>query len=162
MKHSITLSIGLLVLAALGAGTSLTQERTMTVEHLNPDGLHANPAFSQAVAVRGPHSTVYVGGQNAVSSAGEIVGKGDVAAQAAQVAENLGLALEAAGATFADVVRWNVYAVQGQPVGPALGAFQAVIGDRMPKPPAISVLFVAGLAHPDFLLEVDAVAVIPD
>ena len=39
----------------------------MPIEHLNPDGLMKNPAFSQAVAVTGPHKTIYVGGQNAVA-----------------------------------------------------------------------------------------------
>ena len=52
-----------------------------SVQHLNPETLHHNPAFTQAVAVRGAVKTVYVGGQNAVNNAGEIVGQGDIAAQ---------------------------------------------------------------------------------
>jgi hypothetical protein len=52
-----------------------------SVQHLSPDGLHKNPAYSQAIAVTGPVRTVYVGGQNAVDSAGSIVGKGDIRAQ---------------------------------------------------------------------------------
>jgi len=49
-----------------------------SIEHLNPEGLHKNPAYSQAVAVAGPVKTVYVGGQNAVDSEGNLVGKGDL------------------------------------------------------------------------------------
>jgi ABC-type hemin transport system substrate-binding protein len=47
-----------------------------SVQYLNPDGLHKNPAYSQAVAVTGHVTTVYVGGQNAVDASGAIVGKG--------------------------------------------------------------------------------------
>lgn len=48
-----------------------------------------------------------------------------------------------------------------QPVGPAMGAFQQVLG-QLANPPAITVLFVTALAHPEFLLEVEAVAVVPE
>ena len=131
-----------------------------TVLYLNPDGLHRNPAFSQAVVTTGPTRTVYVGGQNAVDASGAIVGKGDIAAQAEQVAKNLKVALESAGARAEHVVKWTVFVVQGQNLGPAMGGFQKVLGE-LPNQPAISVLFVTGLAHPDFLLEVEAIAVIP-
>jgi hypothetical protein len=73
---------------------------------------------------------------------------------------NLRVALTAANAGVEHIVKWTVYVVQGQPLGPALGAFQQVLG-KLPNPPTISVLFVAGLANPDFLLEVDAIAVVP-
>jgi adhesin HecA-like repeat protein len=133
----------------------------MSVSYLNPDGLHRNPAFSQVVVTSGRARTVYVGGQNAVNAAGAIVGKGDMHLQAEQVANNLRVALASAGAGIKDVVKWTVYVLHGQPVGPAMGAFQKVFGP-LQNPPVISVLFVAGLAHPDFLLEVEAVAVIPE
>jgi enamine deaminase RidA (YjgF/YER057c/UK114 family) len=132
-----------------------------TVSYLNPEGLHKNPAFSHLVATRGRTRTIYVGGQNAVDSSGTIVGKGDIGAQAAQVARNLQVALASADARVEHVVKWTVYVVQGQPVGPAMGAFQQVLG-ALPNPPTISVLFVTALAHPGFLLEVEAVAVVPE
>jgi enamine deaminase RidA (YjgF/YER057c/UK114 family) len=133
----------------------------MSVAYLNPDGLHKNPAFSQVVVTSGPARTVYVGGQNAVDAAGAIVGTGEMHLQAEQVASNLRVALASADAGIEHVVKWTVYVLQGQPVGPAMGAFQKVFGP-LQNPPVISVLFVAGLAHPDFLLEVEAVAVIPE
>jgi enamine deaminase RidA (YjgF/YER057c/UK114 family) len=133
----------------------------MTVSYLNPDGLHRNPAFSQVIVTSGRTRTVYVGGQNAVDAAGAIVGKGDMHLQAEQVASNLRVALASADAGIEHVVKWTVYVLHGQPVGPAMGAFQKVFGP-LQNPPVISVLFVAGLAHPDFLLEVEAVAVIPE
>src|SRR5215212_6307153 len=131
-----------------------------SVEHLNPETLHRNPAFSQAVVVSGAVKTVYVGGQNAVNNAGEIIGRGDIAAQTKQVLHNLQAALAASGAGLEHVIKWNLYLVQGQPLQPGLAVFQRVWGNR-PNPPAITMAMVAGLANPDFLLEMDAIAVVP-
>jgi enamine deaminase RidA (YjgF/YER057c/UK114 family) len=131
------------------------------VSHLNPDGLHRNPAFSQVITTSGHTRTIYVGGQNAVDSSGTIIGKGDIGIQAKQVARNLQIALTSACAGIEHVVKWTVYVAQGQPLGPAMSAFQQVFGP-LQTPPTLSVLFVAGLAHPDFLLEVEATAVVPD
>lgn len=133
-------------------------ERSMNaIEHLNPDGMHRNPAFSQGIVVEGPRRTVYVGGQNAVAGDGSIVGEGDVAAQSAQAARNVATVLTAAGATIDDVVQMTVYIIHGQPLGAAFAAFQKEWG-RAQNPPTISVVQVAGLAHPAFLVEVSAVA----
>ena len=131
------------------------------VQHINPEGLPRNPAFSHAVSVRGAHKVIYVGGQNAVSSSGSVVGKGDVAAQTRQVFQNLEHVLESAGARMEHVVKWNIMVVAGQPIPPAFQVFQETWG-RRPDPPAITVSFVAGLANPDFLVEMDAVAVVPE
>jgi enamine deaminase RidA (YjgF/YER057c/UK114 family) len=131
-----------------------------SVEHLNPKTLHHNPAFTQAVAVSGAVKTVYVGGQNAVDASGAIVGKGDIGAQTEQVMHNIQAALAAAGAGLEHVIKWNVYLLQGQPLEPGFAVFQRVWNGR-PNPPTISSVMVAGLANPDFLLEIDAIAVVP-
>jgi len=160
MKIRLLSMVGLAVLAGCGAPPGHSDMKG-TVSYLNPDGLHRNPAFSQVVVTRGHTRTLYVGGQNAGDSTGTIVGAGDIGAQSAQVARNLLLALAAADARVEHVVKWTVYVVQGQPVGPAMGAFQQVVGP-LPNPPTVSVLFVTALAHPDFLLEVEAIAVVPE
>jgi enamine deaminase RidA (YjgF/YER057c/UK114 family) len=133
---------------------------TPQVQHLNPDTLNRNPAFTNVVVVTGPVKTIYVGGQDAVDAAGQIVGKGDVSAQAAQVFKNLQAALEAAGASLEHVVKWNILIVQGQSLQAGFEVFQRVWG-RRPNPPAITVMVVAGPANPEFLIEMDAIAVIP-
>lgn len=132
-----------------------------SVQHLNPDGLHKNPAFTQAVVVRGDVSTIYIGGQNAVDVSGSVVGTGDLSAQTEQALRNLETALAAGGAGFEHVIKWTIYVVHGQSVQAGLEAFQKVWGQRS-NPPVISVLFVASLANPDFLVEIDAVAVVPE
>lgn len=130
----------------------------MTVRHLNPEALPRNPAFSQAVAVEGAYRTVWVGGQNAVDAEGNVVGKGDVVAQAEQTARNLLAVLAAAEAGIDDVVKMTVFVVAGQPAYPAYEAFQRVWGTPA-NPPALSLVYVSALFHPDFLLKVEAVAV---
>lgn len=131
----------------------------LTVTHLNPEGMHRNPAFTQAVVVEGSAKTVYIGGQNAVSADGQIVGHGNLEAQTVQVIENLGVLLSAAGATVRDIVKWTIYVVQGQDIRPGFAVFQRAWGQN-PNPPAISVIMVAGLANPEFLVELEAIAVV--
>ncbi len=130
------------------------------VTYINPDGLPKNPAFTQVVAVAGPVKTVYVGMQNAVDASRNIVGKGDISAQTVQVLENLQACLEAAGARPEHIVRWNIYVAQGQPIQPAFEAGMRWWGNR-PNPPANSVVVVASFTPPDFLVGIDAVAVVP-
>ena len=131
------------------------------VKYINPDGLPKNPAFTNVVTVTGPVKTVYIGGQDAVDASGTIVGKGDLKAQTEQILKNIQAALAAAGAQPEHVVKWNIYVLQGQSVQEGFAAFQSVWGNP-PNPPIITVVFVAGLGHPDFLAEIDAIAVVPE
>ena len=130
------------------------------VEFLNPDGLPRNPAFSNVAVVSGSVRTIYIGGQDAVDADGNIVGIGDIAAQTGQVLRNLRTALAAAGAEPEHVVKWSVLLVEGQDFASGYAVFQQVWGDR-PNPPVITAALVKGLAHPDFLVEMDAIAVVP-
>jgi len=130
------------------------------VQYLNPDSLNKNPAFTNVVVVTGPVRTVYIGGQDAVDASGTIIGKGDFKAQTEQVMKNIQAALAAGGAQLEHVIKWNLYVVHGQSLQAGFEVFQRVWG-RRPNPPAITMAFVAELAHPDFLLEIEAIAVVP-
>jgi enamine deaminase RidA (YjgF/YER057c/UK114 family) len=124
---------------------------------LNPESLPRHPAFSQAIVVRDATETVYVGGQNAVTADGAVVGD-TLREQSVQTLTNLEAALAAAGASIDDVVRWTITIVDGQSVEEGYAAFV----DRYPEvtdPPTISVQIVAGLADPRYLVEIDAIAV---
>ncbi len=131
------------------------------IQHINPEGLFKSPAFSQMVVTEGPGKTIYIGGQDAVNAKGELVGKGDLTAQTEQVMRNIITALASCGATLNDVVKFTIYIVQGQ--NPALG-YQAAAPfmSEVAAPPAITGLIVAALAHPDYLVEIDATAFISD
>jgi enamine deaminase RidA (YjgF/YER057c/UK114 family) len=130
------------------------------VRHLNPAGLAKNPAFTQAVAVTGPATTIYIGMQTAVDGSGAIVGRGDIAAQTEQTLKNVQACLEAAGAGPEHIVQWTICIAQGQPLQPAFAAGQRWWGQRA-NPPANTVLVVVGFPHPDFLVGIEAVAVVP-
>ena len=130
------------------------------VLYINPEGLSRNPAFTNVVVVTGHVKTIYIGGQDAVDASGTIVGKGDIKKQTEQVLANLQTALKAGGAELEHIVKWNVYVVQGQDLQQGFEVFKQFWG-RRPDPPAITFMFVSGLANPDFLIEMDAVAVVP-
>ncbi|WP_276482979.1 RidA family protein [Paraflavitalea pollutisoli] len=154
-----------LVLAMAGCDSSapekpLNMNSNTKVTLTSPEGMHKNPAYSQLAIVEGLHKTVYIGGQNAVDSAGNIVGKGDFAEQTRQVLANLEKALQAGGAGMEHVVKFNLYVQQGQPLQEGFKVFQEPLS-KLKAPPLISMIYVAGLAHPDYLLELDAIAVIP-
>lgn len=117
--------------------------------------------YSSVAVVTGSVKTVYIGGQNAVDESGNIVGKGDFVQQVEQVFRNLETALAAGGAKLEHIIKWNIYAVEGTSAEAGFAVFQRMWGSR-PNLPLITVVFVAGLAHPDFLVELDAVAVVPD
>ncbi len=131
------------------------------IQYINPDGLSKNPAFSQIVITQGKGKTIYIGGQDAVNVQGEIVGKGDIAGQTEQVMNDLLTAHSVCGATFDNLVRLSIYLVQGQDLYSGFQVSQKFLGN-LKNPPVISVLVVAGLAHPEFLVEIDATAFIPE
>jgi len=69
-------------------------------------------------------------------------------------------ALEAGGARPEHIIKWNIYVVEGQSLQAGFAAFENA-WPQTPNPPAITGVFVSALAHPDFLVEMDAVAVVP-
>jgi len=126
----------------------------MSTRHINPEGLHRSPAFSQAVVVEQPAKTIYIGGQNGVDADGKVVGT-TVGEQTSQIFHNLATILESEGASLANIVHWTIATVDGHSFDEGVAAFQQV-WDRADPPPAITVHVVAGLG-PDFLVEIDAV-----
>lgn len=130
-----------------------------TVEHPRPEGLLHNPGFSQVVVASGTR-TIYTAGQVSIDGRGALVGAGDLAAQTAQAMRNVGLALAAAGATYVDIVKITTYVVNYKP------EHRAVIGAaRAPffasgTPPANTLVGITALALPEWLVEIEAVAVV--
>ncbi len=127
--------------------------------HQNPPGLREPTGrYSQLVTARGT-ATVYIAGQVSTDAEGTVVGEGDLAAQARQVFANLRTALGAAGAGPADVAKLTIYVVGFRPESrdALLPELEAMFGER---PPANTLLGVQALARPEYLLEIDAVAVL--
>jgi enamine deaminase RidA (YjgF/YER057c/UK114 family) len=130
----------------------------MALEPINPDGLYRPETYTQVVVASGSR-LVFVAGQTADDVGGNLVGEGDLAAQARQAFANLGQALSAAGAGPEQVAKITIYVVAYRrdhiPVIEA--ARQTLFGDHQP---ADTLLGVEALAEPGYLIEVDAIAVV--
>ncbi len=129
-------------------------------EFINPKGLAAPHGYTHVVTTKSG-KMVFISGQVAMDAQGHLVGKGDLRAQTKQVFENLKTALAAAGATFDDVVKITWY-VKGY--NPQLLPILRDVRDEYVKkeaPPTSTLVGVTSLFQDDYLLEVDAVAVIP-
>jgi len=125
---------------------------------INPDGLMRPGAFTPVVATRGGR-TLYIAGQVAQNERGELIGPGDLAAQAEQVYQNIGLALRGARATFNDLVKITVYVVNMKPEHRDLMGKVRARHVNKDNPPASTLVGVQALAKPEYLVEVEAIAV---
>jgi enamine deaminase RidA (YjgF/YER057c/UK114 family) len=128
-------------------------------ELLNPEGLSEPPGYTHVVVVS-PGKLAYISGQVSLNADGEVVGEGDLRTQATQVYANLKIALAAVGANFSDVVKLNTYVVNLQPEHAAI--LREVRQTQIPQapPPASTLVGVTGLARKEFMIEVEAVAVV--
>jgi enamine deaminase RidA (YjgF/YER057c/UK114 family) len=123
-----------------------------------PEGLAPGPGYSHAVTGRG--RWVATAGQVALDDAGQLVGPDDPQAQARQAFANLGRALAAAGASFADVIKLNYY-VTDIAMLPAVRAIRDEYVDTA-RPPASTAVQVSALAMPGLMIEIEAWAICGD
>jgi 2-iminobutanoate/2-iminopropanoate deaminase len=124
---------------------------------INPPGL-TKPTGYTHVVVAPDGRTVYLAGQVAFDSTGQVVGKGDFKAQADQVYQNLRRALASVGGSLGDVVKTTTYITDVNDI-PQLREIRSKYLNPT-HPPANTLLVVAGLARPELLLEIDGVAVL--
>ncbi|MBM3341757.1 MAG: RidA family protein [Betaproteobacteria bacterium] len=131
----------------------------MERKFINPEGMVKPGAYTPAISVTGGR-TIYISGQVSQDGEGNIVGKGDLLAQTEQVYKNLVMTFAASGASFNDVVKLNVYVVGYKPENRA--QLQSVREKYVNKenPPASTLIGVQALARAEFLVEVEAVAVV--
>ena len=130
----------------------------MDLYYINPQTTATPRGYSHAISVSGNHKTIYIGGQNAVDQQGNIVGKGNLKMQTEQALTNIEKILKEANAELENVVKFNIYLVVGQNPQEGFQAFQQKWNSK--NFPTITVVFVAGLGNPEWLVEIDAVAVV--
>ncbi len=121
--------------------------------------LPPSPGYSQAVEVR-PGRIIYIAGQVSMDRSGKLVGEGDMRAQAQQTFENLKAALEASGAKFENVVKLNYYVLDVAQL-PAVREVRDKFVNTA-NPPASAAVEVKRLFREGFLIEVEAVAAVPE
>ena len=126
---------------------------------LNPDSLHTPfSAYSHGIMIDGAKRLIFCAGQVAGDKDGNIIGKGDFEAQGNQVFSNLADVLAEAGASVSDVVKATIFVV-GQQYAQAGRDLCGRHWDK-DKPPANTLVVCQALADPDFLVEVQAIAVV--
>ncbi len=132
----------------------------MPVEHINPDGMYKSPVFSQGIILPAGARILLIGGQNGVDASGQIVDKADIGKQTTQALANMQKVLAAAGAGIEDLVKVTIILRNDADLQAGFAAWMAVWGQRT-NPPTVTSLRVPALANPDFLIEIEAQAVLP-
>jgi len=138
-----------------GGGYGAPPAVEVAPRYINPGTLAGLDGFTHAVKVG---FTIYVSGEVALDSAGQLVGPGDLAAQARQAFANLAFVLRIAGATPADVVKLTVYVVNYKPADLSIIRAAGVEFFPVRNPPAGLVLGVQSLPKEGLLVAVDAIA----
>jgi len=114
--------------------------------------------FSQAIAADARGQLLFISGMTSKRADGSIAGVGDIEAQTRQTCENVKAAVEAAGGSMADICRVDVYVK-------SMADFDAIHRVRRQyfpdPPPASTMVQITGFTHPDYLIEINATAVLP-
>jgi enamine deaminase RidA (YjgF/YER057c/UK114 family) len=144
--------------AAAGAAEAAQAQAPQNPRFQNPPGLSTPRGYSQVVEVMAPGRIVYVAGQTGVDASGKVAE--DFRSQAMQVYENLKIALAAAGASFEHVVKLNSYLTN---IPTQIATLREVRESYLSRatPPASTTVQVGALADPRYMIEVEAVAILP-
>jgi reactive intermediate/imine deaminase len=127
------------------------------IKRTNPPTLSKPTGYSHVVETVGAVKAVYISGQIAFDGNGNVVGAGDMKAQAEQVFKNLETALRAAGATFADVVKMNSYTTDMSKIADVREVRARYFGANAP---ASTFVEVKGLVRPELMLEIEVIAAV--
>jgi len=128
----------------------------MSKQIINPSTMAPPSGYSYAVKKRG--TPVFIAGQVALDAGGKLVGEGDIAAQAEQAFKNLRTVVEACGGRMDDIVKITIFVTDPSFRPAVASARQRHFADG--AYPASTYLVVSGLAVPQLLVEVEAVAMV--
>src|ERR1700674_102274 len=138
----------------------MTGDMDAQIKCINPPELGTPPGYSQVVEVRAGR-IIFIAGQTALGRAGELVGKGDFAAQAEQVFQNLSVALQSAGCTAGNLVKLTVFLRDMDDLPAYREARNRFFATATPPAaPAVTLVEVSRLYGPDFLIEIEAIAAV--
>jgi 2-iminobutanoate/2-iminopropanoate deaminase len=127
------------------------------IEQYAARGVYDPPAYSQAVKVTGGETILYIAGQVAYDDKGGVAHSGDFKAQARACLEAVKAQVEAGGGTMANIVKVNTYVTDIRHRADYAAIREEFFGKKMP---ASTMVAVAALAQPEFLIEVEATAVL--
>ena len=124
-------------------------------QYFSPDGMSQPSGYTQVVKV---DTTVYIAGQVSAAPDGSLVGKGDAEAQVRQVWRNIEAAVHAVGGTLQNIVKTTTYITN-----PEYAAAVRTVRNELFQtlnPPTSTLLIISALAHPDYLVEIEAIAAV--
>ena len=127
------------------------------IEGFCPAGLYDPPTYTQGIKVTAAQTLLFLAGQVAYDKDGGVLHRGDFKAQAREAFRAIKALVEAAGGTMDSIVKMNTY-VTDMRYRMDLGAIRAEVFPR--KAPASTLVEVSALAHPDWLIEIEAIAVV--
>jgi enamine deaminase RidA (YjgF/YER057c/UK114 family) len=131
----------------------------MDREHINPAGVFKHGAFTRVVTVKGPVKLIFIAGQTPSDENYQPVARGDYRAQYLKVMENLDIQLKAAGAGWDDVVFRRTFVIDVDKFVQTLQDSKLPKFFNPDKPPPSTMIGVTRLSNPDFLIEIDLLAV---
>jgi enamine deaminase RidA (YjgF/YER057c/UK114 family) len=138
----------------------MTGDTAAAIRRVNPPELGTPPGYSQVVDVHAGR-IIFIAGQTALDQKGNLVGKSDFAAQAAQVFKNLSTALQSVGCAASNLVKLTVFLrnMDNLPIyREARNRFFATT--TPPAAPAVTLVEVSKLYGPDFMIEIEAIAAV--
>jgi enamine deaminase RidA (YjgF/YER057c/UK114 family) len=136
----------------------MTSHATPSIRRINPPELGTPPGYSQVVEVTG-RRIIFIAGQTALDAAGNVIGKSDFVAQAAQVFRNLAVALQASGCSAANLVKLTVFLTDMDNLGSYREARNRFFAEvTPPAAPAVTLVEVSKLYGADFMIEIEAIA----
>lgn len=124
---------------------------------INPPELYKHPSYTRVITVKGPCKFIYLSGQTPSDENYQPVGKGDYKKQYEHIIDALTIQLKAAGATWSDVISRRTYTLDIDKLRAAMR--DAHRPEDPDNPPVSTMLGVSRLSHPDFLIEIEIVAV---
>lgn len=159
MPRRFACSLALLAIFAARHAVADDAASANGFRYLNPAGLSKPTGYTHVVEVPSGGRTLYLSGQIALDAQGKLVGAGDFAKQAEQVFAHIDTALKASGASFANVVKIDMYVTDMSQLAALRAARDKYIDTK--HPPASTLVEVSRLARDGLLLEVEATAVVP-
>ena len=145
--------------ATVAAAGGAVQAQTPNVRFSNPSGMTKPTAYSHVVEVNGPHRVVYLAGQTGVDANGKVAQ--GFRAQAVQVMENIKTALASVGGDFGNIVKLTSYLTDIEVNADVFREVRASYFPNRAALPASTLLQISRLANPAYLLEVEAIAILP-
>jgi len=145
--------------AAAGVATTAQAQTPTNLRFFNPPGMSNPPGYSHVIEVTGPHRTVYFAGQTGADANGKV--SKDFREQAAQVFENMKIALAAVGGGFEHVVKVTAYHTNLEANAAAYREVRAMYFKNKAALPGHTLLQISRLANPVYQIELEFIAILP-